>query len=187
MPLYVGNMIFHSNEKAWIYDQYIWSWLYMVMVIYGYIWSIYGLWHICIVDFSSLFLTCYVWPINLFIYIYRQAYENCVVLESRVCYNVARLMYLNSERCQLWWLGVCAVWIIVFLGSRPSCSVACCRMKTEQSKKYFLHLQAKEHLTSMIYPKPCGFHCCCSIKGCKQVRLRDGVFIWRALVPSNTF
>ncbi|XP_075875004.1 mechanosensitive cation channel TMEM63B-like [Nelusetta ayraudi] len=70
---------------------------------------------------------------------FEQAYENCVVLESRVCYNVARLMYLNSER-----------------------------MKTEQSKKYFLHRQAREHLTSMIYPKPCGFHCC------KQVRLRDG-------------
>uniref|UniRef100_A0AAQ4RR42 Transmembrane protein 63B n=1 Tax=Gasterosteus aculeatus aculeatus TaxID=481459 RepID=A0AAQ4RR42_GASAC len=26
------------------------------------------------------------------------AYENCVVLEARICYNVARLMYLNSER-----------------------------------------------------------------------------------------
>uniref|UniRef100_A0A8C4DUH6 Transmembrane protein 63B n=1 Tax=Dicentrarchus labrax TaxID=13489 RepID=A0A8C4DUH6_DICLA len=25
------------------------------------------------------------------------AYENCVVLEARICYNVARLMYLNSE------------------------------------------------------------------------------------------
>ena len=28
----------------------------------------------------------------------RQAYETCVVLEARICYNVARLMYLNSER-----------------------------------------------------------------------------------------
>lgn len=37
----------------------------------------------------------------------RQAYENCVVLESRVCYNVARLMYLNSERYQLWWFVLC--------------------------------------------------------------------------------
>uniref|UniRef100_A0A665VQM3 Transmembrane protein 63Ba n=1 Tax=Echeneis naucrates TaxID=173247 RepID=A0A665VQM3_ECHNA len=29
---------------------------------------------------------------------YRHAYENCSVLEARICYNVARLMYLNSER-----------------------------------------------------------------------------------------
>jgi len=30
---------------------------------------------------------------------YRLAYDNCVVLEARICYNVAKLMYLNSERC----------------------------------------------------------------------------------------
>lgn len=28
----------------------------------------------------------------------RQAYENCVVLEARICYNVAKLMALNAER-----------------------------------------------------------------------------------------
>lgn len=28
----------------------------------------------------------------------RNAYENCVVLEARICYDVAKLMYLNSER-----------------------------------------------------------------------------------------
>lgn len=28
----------------------------------------------------------------------RQAYENCVVLEARICYNVAKLMALSAER-----------------------------------------------------------------------------------------
>lgn len=31
----------------------------------------------------------------------RQAYENCVVLEARICYNVAKLMALNAERYAL--------------------------------------------------------------------------------------
>ncbi|XP_061766523.1 CSC1-like protein 2 isoform X3 [Nerophis ophidion] len=70
---------------------------------------------------------------------FEQAYENCTVLEARICYNVARLMYLNSER-----------------------------KKAERSKKFFLDLQAKEHITTMINPKPCGHLCCCIIKGCEQ-------------------
>uniref|UniRef100_A0A8D3C8N3 Transmembrane protein 63B n=1 Tax=Scophthalmus maximus TaxID=52904 RepID=A0A8D3C8N3_SCOMX len=40
--------------------------------------------------------------------------------------------------------------------------------KTERSKKFFLDLQAKEHITTMINPKPCGHLCCCIIKGCEQ-------------------
>uniref|UniRef100_A0A671YUK7 Transmembrane protein 63B n=1 Tax=Sparus aurata TaxID=8175 RepID=A0A671YUK7_SPAAU len=70
---------------------------------------------------------------------FEHAYENCVVLEARICYNVARLMSLNSER-----------------------------KKTERSKKFFLDLQAKEHDITMINPKPCGHLCCCIIKGCEQ-------------------
>uniref|UniRef100_A0A8C3A1E6 Transmembrane protein 63B n=1 Tax=Cyclopterus lumpus TaxID=8103 RepID=A0A8C3A1E6_CYCLU len=70
---------------------------------------------------------------------FEHAYENCAVLEARICYNVARLMYLNSER-----------------------------KKTERSKKFFLDLVAKEHITTMINPKPCGHLCCCIIKGCEQ-------------------
>ncbi|KAF3842258.1 hypothetical protein F7725_024209 [Dissostichus mawsoni] len=70
---------------------------------------------------------------------FEQAYENCVVLEARICYNVARLMYLNSER-----------------------------KKTERSKKFFIDLHAKEHITTMINPKPCGHLCCCIIKGCER-------------------
>uniref|UniRef100_A0A673ARZ7 CSC1-like protein 2 n=1 Tax=Sphaeramia orbicularis TaxID=375764 RepID=A0A673ARZ7_9TELE len=72
-------------------------------------------------------------------YAEEQAYENCVVLEARICYNVARLMYLNSER-----------------------------KKTERSKKFFIDLQTKEHVTTMVNPKPCGHLCCCIIKGCEQ-------------------
>uniref|UniRef100_A0A672PQ77 Transmembrane protein 63B n=1 Tax=Sinocyclocheilus grahami TaxID=75366 RepID=A0A672PQ77_SINGR len=70
---------------------------------------------------------------------FEQAYENCVVLEARVCYNVAKLMSLNAER-----------------------------KKTERSKKFFTDLMAKEHMPAMINPKPCGHLCCCAITGCEE-------------------
>uniref|UniRef100_A0A8C1KM04 Transmembrane protein 63B n=1 Tax=Cyprinus carpio TaxID=7962 RepID=A0A8C1KM04_CYPCA len=70
---------------------------------------------------------------------HRQVYENCVVLEARVCYNVAKLMSLNAER-----------------------------KKTERSKKFFTDLMAKEHIPAMINPKPCGHLCCCAITGCEE-------------------
>ncbi|TTD32925.1 CSC1-like protein 2 [Bagarius yarrelli] len=70
---------------------------------------------------------------------FEQAYENCVVLEARICYNVAKLMALNAER-----------------------------KKTERSKKFFTDLQSKEHMPTMINPKPCGHLCCCAIKGCEE-------------------
>uniref|UniRef100_A0A674DIF9 Transmembrane protein 63B n=1 Tax=Salmo trutta TaxID=8032 RepID=A0A674DIF9_SALTR len=69
----------------------------------------------------------------------KQAYENCCVLEARICYDVAKLMSLNSER-----------------------------KKTERSMKFFKDLQSKEHIPTMINPKPCGHLCCCIIKGCEQ-------------------
>ncbi|XP_076018249.1 mechanosensitive cation channel TMEM63B-like isoform X2 [Genypterus blacodes] len=70
---------------------------------------------------------------------FEQAYENCTVLEARICCNVARLMYLNSER-----------------------------KKAERSKKFFIDLLEKERIDTMINPKPCGHLCCCVIKGCEQ-------------------
>ncbi|XP_048105193.1 CSC1-like protein 2 isoform X2 [Alosa alosa] len=70
---------------------------------------------------------------------FEQAYENCVVLEARICYNVARLMALNAER-----------------------------KKTERSKKFFTDLMSKEHVPTMINPKPCGHLCCCAITGCEE-------------------
>uniref|UniRef100_A0A672LQK8 Transmembrane protein 63B n=1 Tax=Sinocyclocheilus grahami TaxID=75366 RepID=A0A672LQK8_SINGR len=70
---------------------------------------------------------------------FEQAYENCIVLEARVCYNVAKLMSLNAER-----------------------------KKTERSKKFFTDLMAKEHMSAMINPKPCGHLCCCAITGCEE-------------------
>eukprot|EP00064_Thunnus_orientalis_P015578 superscaffoldBa00002913_g15632 len=85
----------------------------------------------CVVSESGCFIHSF--------YTHRQAYENCVVLEARICYNVARLMYLNSER-----------------------------KKAERNKKFFLDMQAKEHIPTMINPKPCGHLCCCIIKGCEQ-------------------
>ncbi|XP_072292649.1 CSC1-like protein 2 isoform X2 [Eucyclogobius newberryi] len=70
---------------------------------------------------------------------FEQAYENCVVLEARICYDVARLMNLNTER-----------------------------KKAERSKKFFIDLQSSEHVPTMINPKPFGHLCCCIIKGCEQ-------------------
>ncbi|KAJ8248609.1 hypothetical protein GJAV_G00243830 [Gymnothorax javanicus] len=70
---------------------------------------------------------------------FEQAYENGVVLEARICYDVAKLMALNAER-----------------------------KKTERSKKFYTDLMAKEHVDTMINPKPCGHLCCCVIKGCEQ-------------------
>uniref|UniRef100_A0A8K9UPS5 Transmembrane protein 63Ba n=1 Tax=Oncorhynchus mykiss TaxID=8022 RepID=A0A8K9UPS5_ONCMY len=70
---------------------------------------------------------------------FQDAYENCCVLEARICYDVAKLMSLNSER-----------------------------KKTERSMKFFKDLQSKEHIPTMINPKPCGHLCCCIIKGCEQ-------------------
>ncbi|KPP79469.1 CSC1-like protein 2-like [Scleropages formosus] len=70
---------------------------------------------------------------------FEQAYENCTVLEARLCYNVAKLMSLNAER-----------------------------KKAERSKKFFTDLMAKEHVPTMINPKPCGHLCCCIIKGCEE-------------------
>ncbi|XP_075451227.1 mechanosensitive cation channel TMEM63B [Ascaphus truei] len=71
---------------------------------------------------------------------FEEAYANCTVLEARPCYNVARLMFLDTER-----------------------------KKAERGRMYFTHLQHKENETSMINPKPCGHLCCCVIKGCEQV------------------
>ncbi|KAF5900377.1 CSC1-like protein 2 isoform X1, partial [Clarias magur] len=70
---------------------------------------------------------------------FEQAYENCVVLDARICYDVAKLMYLDSER-----------------------------KKTARSKKFYTDLFNKEHMHTMINPKPCGHLCCCVIKGCEQ-------------------
>lgn len=70
---------------------------------------------------------------------FEQAYENCTVLEARICYDVAKLMYLNSEK-----------------------------KKAERSKKFFADLEAKEHIPTMINPKPCGHLCCCVIKCCER-------------------
>lgn len=47
----------------------------------------------------------------------------------------------------------------------------CSRKKTERSKKFFTDLMAKEHVPTMINPKPCGHLCCCAITGCEEVGL----------------
>lgn len=39
----------------------------------------------------------------------------------------------------------------------------------ERSKKFFTDLMAKEHVPTMINPKPCGHLCCCAVAGCEEV------------------
>uniref|UniRef100_A0AAX7TF14 Transmembrane protein 63Ba n=1 Tax=Astatotilapia calliptera TaxID=8154 RepID=A0AAX7TF14_ASTCA len=68
---------------------------------------------------------------------FEKAY-NCRVLETRLCYDVANLMYLSTER-----------------------------KKTERSKKFFIDLKTQGKIT-MVNPKPCGHLCCCIVKGCEQ-------------------
>lgn len=98
----------------------------------------------------------------------RNAYENCVVLEARICYDVAKLMYLNSERwgCSVFWCICVPSWLQPRADTRTLLTF---RKKAERSKKFFIDLQAKEHVTTMVNPKPCGHLCCCVIKGCEQV------------------
>lgn len=137
----------------------------------------------------------------------RQAYENCSVLEARICYNVAKLMSLMSERYQRFnflrvlvcvcvcarmvvcvssvvslWLFGSGIWASVW----HSCSFAC-RKKTERSKKFFLDLQAKESITTMVNPKPCGHLCCCVIQGCEQVRLTSVLYVKQMCFSNQGF
>ncbi|XP_030626861.1 CSC1-like protein 2 [Chanos chanos] len=67
------------------------------------------------------------------------AYESCQVLEVSLCYDVAKLISLNTER-----------------------------KKAARSMKFYSDLKAREHIPTMINPKPCGHLCCCIIKGCEQ-------------------
>lgn len=51
------------------------------------------------------------------------------------------------------------------------------RKKTERSKKFFTDLMAKEHVPTMINPKPCGHLCCCAITGCEEVSTRSCLWL----------
>ncbi|XP_024153379.1 CSC1-like protein 2 isoform X2 [Oryzias melastigma] len=70
---------------------------------------------------------------------FENAYSNCSVVDARLCYDVAKLMYLNSER-----------------------------KKAERSKKFFIDLDKHNTEPSKVNPKLCGHLCCCAIKGCEQ-------------------
>ncbi|XP_048862806.1 CSC1-like protein 2 isoform X2 [Brienomyrus brachyistius] len=71
---------------------------------------------------------------------FEDAYENCTVLEARICYNVAKLMSLSSDR-----------------------------KKAERSKKYYLDLNNRSLKLAMINPRPCGHLCCCAVGNCQPV------------------
>lgn len=93
----------------------------------------------------------------------------------------ARVCACASSMVSLWLFGS-RIWASVW----HSCSFAC-RKKTERSKKFFLDLHAKENVTTMVNPKPCGHLCCCIIQGCEQVRLTSlpnvkHFFLWKYCV-----
>uniref|UniRef100_A0A673NHU1 CSC1-like protein 2 n=1 Tax=Sinocyclocheilus rhinocerous TaxID=307959 RepID=A0A673NHU1_9TELE len=80
------------------------------------------------------------------IFVIMKAYENCVVLDARICYDVAKLIQAQFNVLDF----------VLF------------RKKAERSKKFYTDLMAKEHIPTMINPKPCGHLCCCIIAGCEQ-------------------
>ncbi|XP_045839220.1 CSC1-like protein 1 isoform X1 [Meles meles] len=69
---------------------------------------------------------------------FRDAYPTCEVLDVQLCYNVARLLSLCSER-----------------------------KKTEKSLSYYTSLRAKTGQWTLINPRPCGQFCCCEVPGCE--------------------
>ncbi|ELK10646.1 Transmembrane protein 63A [Pteropus alecto] len=70
---------------------------------------------------------------------FRDAYPTCGVVEVRLCYDVAKLIYLCKER-----------------------------KKTEKSLTYYTNLQVKTGQRTLINPKPCGQFCCCEVQGCER-------------------
>ncbi|XP_067841419.1 CSC1-like protein 2 [Heptranchias perlo] len=71
---------------------------------------------------------------------FREAYPTCTVLEVQLCYDVAKLIELDTER-----------------------------RKAGRGRKYYTKLLQSEGKSFSINPKPCGWFCCCSFKGCEQV------------------
>ncbi|XP_078068326.1 mechanosensitive cation channel TMEM63B-like isoform X2 [Mustelus asterias] len=70
----------------------------------------------------------------------REAYPTCTVLEVQLCYNVAKLIELDSE------------W-----------------KKAQRGRRYYTNLFENEGERVSINPKPCGQFCCCSFRGCEQI------------------
>uniref|UniRef100_A0A8C9VMJ5 Transmembrane protein 63B n=1 Tax=Scleropages formosus TaxID=113540 RepID=A0A8C9VMJ5_SCLFO len=73
-----------------------------------------------------------------------QAYDNCIVLEARICYNVAKLMSLTTES-----MTVCVcVCVCLFAPAPPMCHTLspCCLVpppEQEEAVTYYTKLEAK--------------------------------------------
>uniref|UniRef100_A0A7N6BJM5 Transmembrane protein 63B n=1 Tax=Anabas testudineus TaxID=64144 RepID=A0A7N6BJM5_ANATE len=65
-------------------------------------------------------------------------------------------------------LGMFLIMCQIALLQSDTAYIMSCRKKAERSKRFFVDLFAKEHIQTMINPKPCGHLCCCVIKGCEQ-------------------
>uniref|UniRef100_A0A8C1T1G9 Transmembrane protein 63Ba n=1 Tax=Cyprinus carpio TaxID=7962 RepID=A0A8C1T1G9_CYPCA len=128
-----------GNNLLWLHTTF--AFLYLLLTVYSMRrhtskirkLEFVELFHVLLIGVLSLL------NFRLFVFISRKAYENCVVLDARICYDVAKLMSLESER-----------------------------KKAERSKKFYTDLMAKEYIPTMINTKPCGHLCCCIIEGCEQ-------------------
>ncbi|KAM9316874.1 CSC1-like protein 1, partial [Gastrophryne carolinensis] len=69
---------------------------------------------------------------------FSEAYPTCRVMDVQLCYNVAKLIWLNRER-----------------------------RKAEKSLGYYNDLLTKRGQRVLINPKPCGQFCCCVTRGCE--------------------
>uniref|UniRef100_A0A8C3A0R3 Transmembrane protein 63B n=1 Tax=Cyclopterus lumpus TaxID=8103 RepID=A0A8C3A0R3_CYCLU len=77
-----------DNALLWLHTTF--AFLYLLLTVYSM------RRHTSKMHYKEDDLVVETYPSLLFFH--RHAYENCAVLEARICYNVARLMYLNSER-----------------------------------------------------------------------------------------
>ncbi|CAF87435.1 unnamed protein product, partial [Tetraodon nigroviridis] len=92
---------------------------------------------------------------------FQQAYQNCVVLEARICYNVAKLMALNAERYQQEEEASSSG------GASP---VFWSPQEEGGAQQEVLHRPdgqgARPHHDQ---PQACGHLCCCALAGCEEV------------------
>ncbi|CAN2387488.1 ion transport [Pristimantis euphronides] len=71
---------------------------------------------------------------------FSEAYPTCRVVDVQLCYDVADLLRISSERT-----------------------------KAEKSLAYYIKLHSKTGEYVFINPKPCGQFCCCEMRGCERI------------------
>ncbi|XP_036405585.1 CSC1-like protein 1 [Megalops cyprinoides] len=75
---------------------------------------------------------------------FNEAYPTCRVSEVRLCYDVAKLIYLVKER-----------------------------NRAEKNLLYYRKVFDRHGKREVINPRPCGHLCCCDVQGCERVDAID--------------